>query len=154
MWFNIDFRKLAVLLLPTFLRKSILMGFVTAINRPIANLYDKWRFFREGNIYKVQHTGQVCYLRKVLNDKLDPSLRRIVITDGQRYKRQYLYTRAENKPKFLGKIFLRDRSDYEDTGVDFIVQVPNLIFENSIFELQALIDFYKACGLNYKIEIQ
>jgi hypothetical protein len=153
MWFKVDFDKLGLSLLPTFLRKSILFGYVKAMLSAMISCNYQWQLFRSDNLYKLSHSGQVCYLRKVLNDKLDPSLRRIIITDGQRYKRQYLYTRAENKPKFLGTLFLRPRSDYQDSGVDFNVFAPSSIVENSIYEMRALLDYYKAFGLKYKINV-
>lgn len=151
MWYKVDYNKIVLLVLPAFLRKPITASYLQAVIMPIANLYDKWRVFRDDNLYKLHHTGQVCYLRKVLNDKLDPSLRRIYIGDGQRYERQYLYTTGENKPKFLGTMYLRESADYADTGVDFNVYAPQSIIENSIYELIALLDFYKLGGKKYKI---
>lgn len=151
MWYKIEYNKLVLLALPTFLRKPIMAGYVQALIVPIANLYDKWRVFRDDNLYKVHHTGQVCYLRKVLNDKLDPSLRRIYIGDGQRYKRKYLYTTGENKPVFLKTMYLLEAADYADTGVDFIVWVPQSILDSSIYEIIALVDYYKLGGKKYKI---
>lgn len=152
MWYKVDFNRLAVLLLPTFLRKPILMGYLQALLAPIDSLYYSWSIFRNDNLYKVQHTGQICYLRKVLNDKLDVSQRRIYIGDGNRFKRQYLYTTGENKPKYLGTLFLHQNSDYADTGVDFIVFAPQEIINTLPYELKALIEFYKAGGKRYKIE--
>jgi hypothetical protein len=153
MWYKVDYQKLALLALPTFLQKPILVGYLQALIGPIANMYDKWRWFRDDNLYRVSHTGQVCHLRKVLNDKLDPSLRRIYIGDGQRYKRKYLYTTGENKPVFLGTMYLREAGDYADTGVDFNVYVPQSIIESSIYELKSLIDYYKLGGKKYKINV-
>lgn len=151
MWYKVDYNKLALLALPAFLRKPILVGYVTALIIPVANLYDKWRVFRDDNLYKVHHTGQVCYLRKVLNDKLDPSFRRIYIGDGQRYKRKYLYTKGENKPVFLKTMYMLEAADYADTGVDFNVWVPKSIIDGSIYEIIALVNFYKLGGKKYKI---
>lgn len=151
MWYKVDYNKIVLLVLPAFLRKPIMAGYVTALITPIANLYDKWRVFRDDNLYKLHHTGQVCYLRKVLNDKLDPSLRRIYIGDGQRYKRKYLYTKGENKPVFLKTMYMLEAADYADTGVDFNVWVPQSIIDGSIYEIIALVNFYKLGGKKYKI---
>jgi hypothetical protein len=151
MWCKVEYQKLALLALPAFLRKPITVGYLQAFIVPIANMYDKWRWYRDENLYRVHHTGQVCYLRKVLNDKLDPSLRRIYLGDGQRYKRPYLYTTGENKPVFLKTMYLREASDYADTGVDFNVWVPQSIIDSSIYELKWLLDYYKLGGKKYKI---
>ncbi|WP_268846728.1 hypothetical protein [Flavobacterium aestivum] len=153
MWYKVDFNRLAVLMLPTFLRKPLLVAYLQSLLVPIDSLYYKWSIFRNDNLYKVQHTGQICYLRKVLNDKLDVSRRRIYIGDGNRHKRQYLYTKGENRPRYLGTMFLWQNSDYADTGVDFIVYAPQEIINTSPYELKALIEFYKAGGKRYKIEV-
>jgi hypothetical protein len=152
MWYKVDYNRLAVLLLPTFLRKPILVAYLQSLLVPIDSLYYKWSLFRNDNLYKVQHTGQICYLRKVLNDKMDGSQRRIYIGNGNRHERQYLYTTGENRPRYLGTMFLWQNSDYADTGVDFIVYAPQEIINTSPYELKALIDFYKAGGKRYKIE--
>jgi hypothetical protein len=152
MWYKVDYNRLAVLMLPTFLRKPILVGYVQSLLVPIDKLYYNWSIFRNENLYKVQHNGQICKLRKALNDRFDPSERRIYIGDGNRYERQYLYTTGENKPKYLGKMFLFQNSDYADTGVDFIVYAPKKTINELPYELKAQIEFYKPGGKRYKIE--
>jgi len=93
----------------------------------------------------------VCYLRAALNDKFDISQRRIKIAEGNRYKRQYIYTDGEKKPKYLGVMYLRDDADYGDTGVDFIVLVPAGLQYND-YEMRYIIDFYKLASKRYKVE--
>lgn len=152
MWYKVDYKKLAILMLPTFLRKPILVAYLQSLLVPIDSLYYQWSVYRNDNIYKMDHNGQICYLRKALNDKFDPSLRRIWIGNGNRYERQYLYTTPENRPKYLGTMYLHQNLDYADTGLDFIVYVPQTIIDESPFALKALIDFYKAGGKRYKID--
>jgi hypothetical protein len=124
MWYKVDFKKLAILMLPTFLRKPIVVAYLQSLLVPIDSVYYNWSVFRNDNIYKMQHNGQICYLRKALNDKFDPSLRRIYIGNGNRYERQYLYTTPEDRPRYLGTMYLHQNLDYADTGLDFIVYVP------------------------------
>lgn len=152
MWYNVDFRKLPLLLLPIFLRKRLTIIFLDSYLTPLKKTHQAWNLFRNDNIYKIKHNGQVCNFRKALNDRFDPSLRRIYIDDGNRFQRKYLYTTAENKSNYLGKMFLHLNSDYADTGVDFVVFVPIEIINQQPFELKALIDFYKTGGKRYKIE--
>lgn len=152
MWYKVDYNRLAVLMLPTFLRKPILVGYVQSLLVPIDKLFYNWSIFRNENLYKVHHNGQICKLRKALNDRFDPSERRIYIGDGNRFERQYLYTTGENKPRYLGIMFLYQNSDYADTGVDFIVYAPKEIINALPYELKAQIEFYKSGGKRYKIE--
>ena len=143
MWYKVNFDKLTLLLLPTFLRKNVLSGFVQAIMSPIKKMYDEWTTKKNDHLYKLEHNGQVCYLRKALNDEFDIQLRRITLSNGNQYRRTYIYTRAEQKPKYLGKLFLNSRNDYADTGVDFIVNVPADILKVDKYGIEALINYYK-----------
>lgn len=151
MWYNLDINKLTALLTPTFLRKEMFLAWLRVLHFPLIEIVDKFNFNRNENLYNLAHNGQVCYLRGALNDRFDPSQRRIKIADGNRYQRQYIYTRGEQKPKFLGKIYLYDRVDYGDTGVDFIVLIPNNLVFNE-YEMKALVDFYKLASKRYKIQ--
>ncbi len=151
MWFNIDYSRLAILLTPTFLRKARLMAWLRSLVSPINNLYNNWFGFRLRNVYKLGHNGQVVYLRAALNDSFDPSERRIIIIDGNKFKRKFIYTNPEQKPTFLGKIFLNRSSDFADTGVDFIVGIPDGLVFNQI-DMEALINFYKLASKRYKIQ--
>lgn len=151
MWFNVDFNKLFLLLQPTFLRKEVSIAFIKTILSPLISIYDDWFSMRNENLYKLSHNGQVCYLRKALNDRFDFIDRRIYISNGNTYLRKYMYTNAEQKSIYLGKIFLHSSDDYSDTGVDFIVFVPTSIVGVQIYELKALIDFYKEGVKRYKI---
>lgn len=151
MWYNLDINKLTILLTPTFLRKERFLAWLRVIHFPLIEIVDKFNFNRNENLYNLAHNGQVCYLRVVLNDRFDPIQRRIKIADGNRYQRQYIYTRGEQKPKYLGKIYLYDRADYGDTGVDFIVLIPRGLIYNE-YEKKALVDFYKLASKRYKIQ--
>lgn len=152
MWYEVDFKKLAILLLPTALRRAKVVAFTQALLSPIAELHYRWKQKRLADWYKIEHTGQVCYLRKVLNDSLDLSERRIYISDGDAFPRKHIYTRAENKPVFLGKMFIYQNSEYTNTGVDFIVYAPAEIIATKINELNALITYYKLASKRYKVQ--
>lgn len=152
MWYNLDINKLTALLTPTFLRKERFLAWLRVLHFPLIEIVDKFNFNRVDNLYNLAHNGQVCYLRGALNDRFDPSQRRIKITDGNRYKREYIYTDGEQKPRYLGTIYLRDDADYGDTGVDFIVEIPQGLNYNQ-FEMKYLIDFYKLASKRYKIQV-
>ena len=152
MWFNVQWKKLAVLLTPTFLRSELMKSWIELLMEGINDIRYQWLQFRKSNIYILAHNSQVCYLRGALNDRFDNEQRRIQIIDGNKYTRKYIYTDEEQKPRFLGIIYIHGDEDYSDTGVDFIVQVPNDIIFN-INEMKGLIDFYKLASKRYKIVI-
>ena len=153
MWYKIDYNRLAILLLPTFLRKPILVGYVQAVFSSIDTVYYAWKQKRDFDWYRLTHTGQVCKLRKVLNDNLDPSLRRIYLGVGTSFPQEYIYTEAEIDAQWLDDTFyVYTEDEYENTGVDFTVFVPVAIINTSIYQLKYLLQFYKLAGKRYKIE--
>jgi len=151
MWYDIDFDKLGKERVAAFLRKPILLAFLNMVVLQISNLHYKWKQKRLTDWYKITHTGQVRLLRKVLNDALDPIDRQIYITNGNAFPRKYIYTGAEKKPVFIGKMFIYRNSEYLNTGADFIVFAPQDIIDNKINELNALILFYKLASKRYQI---
>jgi hypothetical protein len=127
--------------------------------RQINDLYDIWYYWRIDNIYKLEHTGQICYLRGSLNYNYDRIERRIYIGDGLLFDTQYIFTEAEDQDVWLDAeledetIWLRTEAETADTGLDFIVYVPESIYNAKLNELKAHIEFYKAGGKRYKILI-
>ncbi|MBD3748500.1 MAG: hypothetical protein IE931_03295 [Sphingobacteriales bacterium] len=152
MVFNIDFEKLVLWLIPTFLRKPIIYAYVKALVNPAAQLHQEFLNNWESNLYKLSHNSQVFSIESVLNDKFDPVERRIYITNGFTKDRIYAYTRTELKPVYL-PIPLFNRGDYADTGVDFIVWIPNVVAMNteSLIEAKASVNFYKRGSKRFKI---
>jgi hypothetical protein len=151
MWYKIDFDKLILLLLPTFLRKPVLFGYIRALIAPIASLHYKWSRMRVDNIVKMSYNSQRCYLRKALNDKYDTDLRRITIDGTLGVEQDYIYTPAENSPVFLGVMYLEQDFNYVSSKVDFLVNVPREIMNFKLNEIVATLEFYKLPGKQYQI---
>lgn len=159
MWFDINWNVFGVQNLPNKWRDVVSISFLKVILRPLNDLYYKWYNWRIDNIYKLDHTSQICYLRGSLNDKFDPIERRIYIGDGLLFDTQYIFTEAEDKDEWLDTesepetLWLRTESETADSGLDFIVYVPEAIYITQIDALRAHIKFYKAGGKRYNIFI-
>ena len=95
----IDYNKLVVWLLPTFLRKVKLFTWLQVLIAPIKELYSDFLKFRKRVNYKLSHNSQVCYLQKVLNDVFDTELKRIYIENGIFLQALYVYTPEEQLPR-------------------------------------------------------
>lgn len=151
--YNLDYNKLNEQVTPSFLRKDRLTGLLQSIIFPVKQLFEIFKKFREAKIYELTHSGQIFSLENVLNDRFDQIDRRIYITDGLTKDRTYIYTRDENKAVYLGNLFLYNRGDYADTGVDFIVWVPNAIVISleEMYELRASVNKYKIDPKRFKV---
>ncbi len=153
MWFKVNLKKLAVWLLATYLRRSKHVAWLQACIEPLIYLQD-------ATLYKMQHSGQVIYLEKVLNEWFNiegynPDLHReskkVFITDAFVAKRTYIYQTHEQKPVYLGKTYLYNENDLTAEYYDFIVNIPKeLTYAEN--EIKALINYYKLAGKKYKIE--
>jgi hypothetical protein len=157
--YNINFRKLANLLTPPFLRKQKSIDFLEVLLTPLSIVNRSLRKFRAQAIYKVKHNGQVVYLQAVLNDFYDNYERRIYIDDFPVIESLYIYTAPENKTVFLGEM-----SIYSDAEVtltveyDFIVYVPIEYKPNTeqslnafLVQMRSLINYYKLASKRYNI---
>lgn len=152
MWYKINFNRLVVQLMPTFLRQPRMIAFISLFSAELTKLHNAWLIKKSADETWLQHNSQVCKLRKILNDEFDDIERRIKITDGQFYDRQYVYTLGEKKPKYLGKIFIRQNTDYADTGIDFFVVVPvEINIEQNKYKLEAWVNRYRLASKRYKI---
>ena len=151
MWYKIDFDKLVLLLLPTFLRKPKLFGYLKALVSPVASLHYSWSRMREDNLKKLSYNGQRCYLRGVLNDRYDNDERRISIENTGNKTQDYIYTEAENLPVYLGTMFIEPEFNYAGTTVDFLVNVPAEIMNAKLNEIVSTLEFYVLAGKKYQI---
>lgn len=148
--YNLNIDKLLVLLIPTFLRKPKLVAWLRTLATPLYKLLYDFQRASQDDLCNLAHNSQVCYLRKALNDEFDDEQRRIRIEDGKQKQRLYIYPRSANKPLYLGKVFLYQRGDYIDGGVDFIVVLPkDLTYDK--YKLEALVNFYKLAGKRWQI---
>lgn len=151
MWYEIDFKRLAILFLPIRLRRLAMVGWVQALLAPLTDLHYRFKEKRDQDWFVLNHNGQVCYLRAALNAEFDPAEKRIEIVDGIIHEQPYIYTRPELKPRYLGTMYLYDRATYAELGPDFIVLVPtNLNYDE--YQMKATIDQYRLATKIYKIE--
>jgi hypothetical protein len=159
MWYEIDWNIVALDNILPSLRKPRVSALCQIALKPLNSLYYSWFNWRIDNLYKLDHTSQVCSIRGSLNDKFDVIDRRIYLGDGQQNPTTYIYTEAEAQDVFTnteaeaqdGTLFIYTEAETADTGLDFIVYVPFEILNREIYAIKAHIEFYKAGGKRYAI---
>ena len=80
--YDVNFKRLALLLLPTFRRRPLTAAVAYAAVSPLQYLHTQFILWKQNTDYRLRHNGQVCYLRGLLNDLFDPIDRRITVTDN------------------------------------------------------------------------
>ncbi len=156
--FNINFKKIAVEWLPTFIRTPFWVAFILIFIIPIEALYKEVLKARKQNLIRLKTTCQKFSMQKRLNDFFDPVERRIEIVKAVLFDGTYLYTEAEDdqfktKTKWLfgdeNPIYLYTEAElYSD--YDFVVKIPNSGINQ--LQLKAEIEYYMLQSKNYKIE--
>ena len=143
---------------PIFWRVTKFVDFIYIFIEPVVVLHNDFLIFRNKEIYKVVHNGQVITLEKVLNDAFDPQQRQIFISEEMIFDPLYIYTKAENKPVFLGSEYIYTTQKSNAISTDFIINFPvNLKPNNSLallnFEnrIKALTNYYKLASKRYII---
>lgn len=164
-YYIIDFLVQAINLFLTELRQPIVLRFKEAIMPEFQSLHDSFLAYRESNLYKIEHTGQVWSMEKVLNDAFDNDLRRIYIEDGVLVQPPFIYRRAEERPTYIFRrnenqpFYLRRRAEIEDSDKDFIIYVPIVLQPENVTDdltflaaITKLADYYKIASKTYRIE--
>ena len=155
--YNISLPRFVTLTIQILLRKPKMLSWFFSLTAPYKELLTWFKIFRNDSSYKILHTPQVYSMENVLNDKFDPSLRRIYIVDGLYKSAVYFYEPEENKPVHFFEIdppvYFYEPGELEHLDVDFVVVLPlgmNLT-DAEMIRLKALIDFYRLPDKTYTI---
>ena len=159
--FDIDFKRLILQLLPTFYRQPLIFGLLRAALIPLEYIYQQFCNVRYAHNYKLQHNGQVCYLRAVLNDAFQSSYGKFDILTIQK-EGEWLYAITEIGTKLTVSTSEDEtvNGKYVDNGQvvpvvysefslnkaqnNFIVSVPfDLYSDQMLIAIASLVDKYK-----------
>lgn len=157
--YDINVKRLALLLLPTFWRRPLFSALAYAAVSPLQWLHTQFMRWRQDTDYRLQHNGQVCHLRAVLNDLFDPGERRITITDNvdnvgyitlhQRDADQSVLIPARGS----GRVMILNRRGYGGVnGFDFWVNIPIALYGKvDLAQVTAVVNMYKLASKRFSI---
>ena len=144
----IDFERLSVLLLPTFLRIPVIMAFLRSFMNPFSYLQDLFFANRASNLYMLKYNGQVCHLRKVLNDAFPARNKTFIIDD---YAEQGEFIFAWDETEIDKQLMIKDTPSVIVYSVEiigdyanFVVKIPvNLRSIDNLNRIKAITNTYK-----------
>lgn len=158
--YDINLRKWILLLLPTYHRRPFLAVLVYCTIAPLRYIYVKFLALRNDSIYRLEHNGQTCYLRAVLNDMFDAGKRRITVTDYEQTTSEgkTIYMRElDNETVVAGRevmapLVVNRRGFVGVSGIDFMINLPAEM-EGTIDDvrLRAFVNAYKLVSKRYII---
>ena len=150
--YNINIFQLIELALPPNFRKQGIKALFKVLLTPIAWLWADFTNFRAEKAYIMAHNSQVCYLQALLNDKFDYTQRRITISDGSNYDRDYIFTDPEQQPQYLNTLYIELNAEFADSGFDFIVKLNGVLLgANESVQIRNYINIFKLAAKRYII---
>lgn len=161
MWYEIDFKKLAKHLIPVFMRRAKFIALIAVMLVPFIYIYNLFTEYRLRISDRIDMSGRIQYLEKILNDKFFLKNREIFITDISKTI-VYLYHKGDmQEPVYLYKelakplslLYLKNTGEGSYNG-DFIVNIPSsLNIEENLKTIMNLLNYYKPAGRSYRINI-
>lgn len=160
--YDVNFKRMALLMLPTFWRRPLIAAIAYATTTPLNYIYTVFTTFRQSTDYRLRHNGQVCYLQAMLNDRFDLALRRITVTDDPSAAEPVvLWQRSEGRSLMLpmrdsGLAVMVNRRGFSGVNaIDFWVNIPVVLLGTvDIDRLTALVNVYKLASKRFSINYQ
>ena len=155
--YNVNYSKLAILLLPTFLRKPILKAFLFAAMRPVESLQHKFLDYTNEVTEALDVKSQVCALESLLNDNYDYYERRIKVRNIEPdFDKYLLWKEGFQKPFIIYKdgftIICKDGfQGSNDADFEVIFPTGYYLTENEKNKLIATINKHKLASKKYII---
>lgn len=156
--YDVDIDLLTKRTLPTRKREPIHIDWLSSILKGLKSVYGLFISFKAETLSDLSYNAQRLIFEKALNDKCDPSLRRIFIDNSFDNTPQehsflrsegfplYTYTRAESLP-----VYSFSKPEYE-SDFDFIIFVPTAL-SSETDKITGLGNFYKLASTRFKIEL-
>ena len=158
--YRVNIKRLALLVLPTWLRRPLVGALIYAGVTPLGRLAQELRKYRSTIRYRLSHNGQVCKLRGVLNDEFDPELRRITVEDrdsSTKIEASIIHRREVGRwvmvpRRGAGAVVIHREGFSGTSGYDFWVNVPAELMTAGIgTRMRAIINTYKLASKRYTI---
>lgn len=158
MTYDVNYKKLALMLLPVKMRRVRMASYMYTCMAPVQRLSRLFDTYRSETDYRLKHNGQVCYLRAVLNDQFDIQERRIYIGEVEELPTNTLYKREIGRflyarPRSAGRPLMINRRGFDRSNLyDFTVVLPSIL-RGTVDEsrLRAVVNTYKLASKRYLI---
>ena len=169
MWYNVDFNRFAMQLLPPILRSKTLVALLNILVHPLLVLYNKFMMYRAAVAGRLNITAHVQFIEKALNDTFFLTKRQIYIATIENEEIDFLHFVKES---LSGVVFYRKGEEphimlnrgemiYKPT---FTVYVPKFLctsldsnedrFHGTYLRtILNLLAYYKPAGRTFRIEL-
>lgn len=165
MWYDVDFTRWAVQLLPPILRSRVLVALLRIIIIPLAYLHRLFTEYRKKVAERLDITASVQDIERALNRRFFLRNRQIYIESESDDRHPCLYFQAEGKPPtFLNPRMTLWMDGEVPSKPNFTIFVPNFLVSSlnseedrhkgrHLAEIIRIVELYKPAGRRYHINI-
>ena len=165
MWYNVDFNRWAVQLLPPILRSKVWVALLKVMLVPLVYLHAQFMMYRAAIAGRLNVTASVQDIERVLNATFFLRNRQIYLEDINDEQRTYLYFVREQMPAVFVNPSLAVWYDGEVSDKpNFVVHIPNFLCTSLVKAedkyrgqyltmIINLIEYYKPAGRRYAIKL-
>ncbi len=155
--FQPDFAQIIFNLLPHFLRTTKMQEWLNSLFAPLVTINTFFNSARNNVLYKLQFTGQVNYLERVLNDRFDPIGLGIFISNANQPDREYIFNTVElredtflfNTAEAGADTYFYQQQEFDD-AIDFTINIPVAVPFNTP-DLDVIVNRYRKAGTQYNV---
>jgi hypothetical protein len=158
--YQINYGKLLLLLLPTFLRQNVIVALLSALTSPIRTLYNSFIQYKDNTLQELEVTPQVFSLRAALNRAYNLQEGFIIEDYVKQGEWLMLFDEIEYRSELLVIVeddtYLRidDESTLQQVQGGFIVTVPNSLSASDYHRIRTIINKHKLMGIPYILKQQ
>ena len=165
MWYDVDFNRWAVQLLPPILRSRVLVALLRILIIPLAYVHRLFTEYRKKVADRLDITASVQDIERALNRRFFLRNRQIYIESESDDRHLCLYFQVESKPpRYMNPRLMLWMSGEVPSKPNFMVYVPSFLATSlnakedrykgrHLAEIIRIIDMYKPAGRRYAITI-
>lgn len=165
MWYDVDFNRWGVQLLPPILRSRVLVALLRILIIPLAYVHRLFTDYRKKVADRLDITASVQDIERALNRRFFLRNRQIYIESESDDRHPCLYFQAEGKPPtFLNPRMTLWMDGEVPSKPNFTIFVPNFLVSSlnseedrhkgrHLAEIIRIVELYKPAGRRYHINI-
>lgn len=149
--YNVDWGRWVRLMLPISMRRPLIIALLDSVLRPLVSRYAFFRSKRDEDIESLLTTGQVCYLRGILQRHLPSALGILYRVETAPREAKAIFALSEASTSVL----LAQASDApvayseEMIGQDrslIVVSVPRDVYDRQLENVKSIVERYRIPG--------
>lgn len=165
MWYDVDFNRWVVQLLPPLLRSRVLVVLLRVLILPLIQLHSRFIIYRQAVEGRLNVTASVQDIERVLNAAFFLKMRQIYIKDENSEQRTCLCFQQEHMPAvFVNPAITIYQPDEVADRPNFTVYIPDFLCTslnkdedrykgNYLRIIVNLLNYYKPAGRRYGLKI-